>query len=278
MNKPTSPSTDLIPINSNMGGKRTVNARDLHEFLESKQDFSTWIKKRVKQYGFLENLDFLIIPSAPQKNGALKSTTYGQSRIDYHLTMDMAKELSMVERTEKGRQARRYFIQCEKIARGQAQPLAAPTPAQIPAKIETLTPVQWTEVKKLVLGKAQRNVGDKKPTKNDYIKIYRSIKEEFQVAKSSDVPQTRFNELRAFLGDAWSVVPLEDEDISNAYLYVLKQDAEHAVGYIMERMNSIMTEMLNISNAVGVVFPEELKAQGNRGFVPERVMTEGGVL
>ena len=57
----------LIPIREN-NGQRAVNARDLHAFLESKQDFSTWIKNRIEQYGFIEKQDYQIL--APQNYGA----------------------------------------------------------------------------------------------------------------------------------------------------------------------------------------------------------------
>lgn len=97
----------LLPINEN-GGKRAVNARDLHSFLESKQDFSTWMKNRIDQYGFVENQDFQIL--APQNYGA---SWGGSNKVEYALSINMAKELSMVERNEKGRQARQYFIACE---------------------------------------------------------------------------------------------------------------------------------------------------------------------
>lgn len=103
----------LIPVFSgqiNHESVQLIDARELHAFLESKQDFSTWIKKRIVDYGFLQDVDFII----PQKNGAQKSIPYGNDKIDYHLNLDMAKEISMVERNEKGKQARRYFIECEK--------------------------------------------------------------------------------------------------------------------------------------------------------------------
>lgn len=89
---------------------KTINARDLHTWLESKQDFSTWIKNRIGQYGFEENVDFIKL----HKKMELSKT--GQTAIEYHITLDMAKELSMVERTEKGRAARKYFIACEQVA------------------------------------------------------------------------------------------------------------------------------------------------------------------
>lgn len=91
-----------------VGGEeiKTVNARDLHEFLEVGKDFSTWVKDRIDQFGFTENQDFIVFPEIGEKGG--------RPQIVYHLTIDMAKELSMVERNDKGKQARQYFIQCEK--------------------------------------------------------------------------------------------------------------------------------------------------------------------
>jgi anti-repressor protein len=76
---------------------QTCDARDLHEFLEIGKDFSTWIKDRIESFGFVENKDFVIIP---------KMGEYRKPLIEYHLSLDMAKELSMVERNEKGEKAR----------------------------------------------------------------------------------------------------------------------------------------------------------------------------
>ena len=70
----------------------TVSARELHEFLESKQDFSTWIKNRIEKYEFVENQDFVTFSENSEK---------GRPRLEYALTLDMAKELSMVERNEQ---------------------------------------------------------------------------------------------------------------------------------------------------------------------------------
>lgn len=97
----------LIPITEN-NGKRAVNARDLHAFLESKQDFSTWIKNRIDKYDLVENVDYVLLHNFVEQVSGTKH------RIDYALTIDAAKELSMVEGNEKGKEARRYFIACEK--------------------------------------------------------------------------------------------------------------------------------------------------------------------
>lgn len=89
---------------------RTVSARELHQFLSVRRDFSNWIKSRIEQYGFVENQDYLLV----RQNGRIKTRGGDQRSVEYYLTLDMAKELSMVERTEQGKKARRYFIECEK--------------------------------------------------------------------------------------------------------------------------------------------------------------------
>lgn len=104
--------TELIKI-TERDGQRAVNARELHRFLESKQDFSNWIKKRIEKYGFIENQDFEVF------NNSIENPKGGRPTIEYALSIDMAKELSMVENNERGRQARKYFIECEKVAKEQ---------------------------------------------------------------------------------------------------------------------------------------------------------------
>ena len=91
---------EIIKINSN----NTVSGRELHEFLESKRDFTTWIKDKINKYGFVEGIDFTFHKFVERKTW----------KHDYEITVDMAKELSMIENNDKGKQARRYFINCEK--------------------------------------------------------------------------------------------------------------------------------------------------------------------
>ena len=101
---------EIIKITEH-NGKRAVNARELHQFLESKYQFANWIQERITKYGFVENQDYEVF----KEN--LKNSNGGRPQIEYALSVDMAKELSMVENNEKGRIARKYFIECEKIAR-----------------------------------------------------------------------------------------------------------------------------------------------------------------
>ena len=102
---------ELIPLQPQTidgNAVETVSARELHAFLESKQDFSNWINNRIEQYDFVENTDYLL-------NKIIVQVPSGKKyKNEYFLTLDMAKELSMVERTEKGKQARQYFIECER--------------------------------------------------------------------------------------------------------------------------------------------------------------------
>ena len=101
---------EIIKITQH-NGKRAVNARELHQFLESKYQFANWIQERITKYGFVENQDYEVF----KEN--LKNSNGGRPQIEYALSVDMAKELSMVENNEKGSLARKYFIECEKIAR-----------------------------------------------------------------------------------------------------------------------------------------------------------------
>ena len=104
------------------------NARDLHAALRVGRDFSNWIKGRIEEYGFVANVDFLVIDSpnpanqfgrgfSPNPAKTSKGSKGGRPTIDYHLTLDMAKELAMIENNDIGRYVRRYFIRCEKMLR-----------------------------------------------------------------------------------------------------------------------------------------------------------------
>lgn len=105
---------ELIPVFAGeIAGvsSQLVDARLLHTFLESNQQFGNWIQNRIQEYEFTQDIDFIVF-----NNFIIDVTAFGGKRkmVDYHLTLDMAKELSMVERNAKGKQARRYFIECEK--------------------------------------------------------------------------------------------------------------------------------------------------------------------
>lgn len=112
---------ELIPIN-NENGNKTVSARELYKFLEATERFNSWFERQL-QYGFTENIDYQGCESF--------NTLANQTVTDYALTLDTAKEISMLQRNDKGKQARRYFIEVEKKAK---QLLEPQTPEMIMAR------------------------------------------------------------------------------------------------------------------------------------------------
>ncbi|BAT32597.1 phage antirepressor Ant [Escherichia coli] len=109
-------TSQLIPVFNGTIANETAllcNARDLHAFLGVKKVFAAWITNRISEYEFIENQDYILLSNL----GKQTSGRGGHNRKDYHLTLDTAKELAMVEHNEKGRQIRRYFIECEKKLR-----------------------------------------------------------------------------------------------------------------------------------------------------------------
>lgn len=100
----------IIPIGkSDFAGrpKQTVNARELHAFLEVKSRFNDWVKNRINECRFIENQDFVTLT---------KNLVSGGQQTEYFLTLDAAKHFAMLERNERGFEARQYFIDCEKRA------------------------------------------------------------------------------------------------------------------------------------------------------------------
>ncbi|WP_392440367.1 antA/AntB antirepressor family protein [Edwardsiella piscicida] len=122
-------TTQLIPIfNGTISNEPTLlcNARDLHEFLGVGKRFASWVTERITEYEFVENQDYIIIS---QNREIIKR---GRPTTDYHLTLDTAKELAMVERNERGRQIRRYFIECERqLLTRQQGAYSTPKPQQL---------------------------------------------------------------------------------------------------------------------------------------------------
>lgn len=95
---------ELLKINTTDSERITVSARDLHEALEVKTQFKDWFP-RMCEYGFEDGKDFCSF---------LSESTGGRPSQDAQITVDMAKEIAMLQRTEKGKEVRKYFIQIEK--------------------------------------------------------------------------------------------------------------------------------------------------------------------
>lgn len=99
---------ELIPVKENEQGNMLVSGRDLHKFLDIGTQYSKWFD-RMKEYGFIENIDFIAI-SQKRLTAQGNETTF----TDHHIRIDMAKEISMLQRNEKGKMARQYFLELER--------------------------------------------------------------------------------------------------------------------------------------------------------------------
>ena len=98
---------ELLPIYENENKEKLVNARELHSIMKIGRDFTNWIKDRIKKYNFIQNEDYILtFAKIGERRNVIKH--------EYYLTVNMAKELAMIENNEIGRKIRRYFIEVEK--------------------------------------------------------------------------------------------------------------------------------------------------------------------
>ena len=114
-------NNQLIPVVSRPVGTATIptiNARELHAFLEVGKDFSSWIKDQIARARLVENRDFVINTEKGE---------YKKPRIEYHLTIEAGKHIGMMSGTDKGFDVRDYFIECERLAKDPMALLNDPT-------------------------------------------------------------------------------------------------------------------------------------------------------
>lgn len=176
----------LIPVGQRQIGDdlvQTVNARELHAFMEVGKVFAAWIQERIEQFGFVENQDFIVISETG------KNPKGGRPSKEYFLTLDMAKELSMLERNAKGKQARQYFIQCEQMV--QQKPVDPMVALNDPATMRGLL-LTYTE-KVLVL---EEQVEGMKPKVEalERIAIAEGSLNLTEAAKALQQPPRKFNQ------------------------------------------------------------------------------------
>lgn len=96
---------ELIKINTNQNGEPRISGRELHAFLEVGTEYMKWTERYFIPFGFEEGTDF---------SSEMTKSTGGRPAIDHSMTIDMAKELCMIQRNERGKQARQYFLAVEK--------------------------------------------------------------------------------------------------------------------------------------------------------------------
>ena len=98
---------EIVPVYETDKGEKVVDGRELHTVLQSKQDFSTWVKKRLAECDAVENTDYELLHNSVEQ---VSGTKY---RIDYTIKLDTAKEMAMLERNEIGKRVRKHFIEIE---------------------------------------------------------------------------------------------------------------------------------------------------------------------
>ena len=181
---------ELVPVVPGIIGKisqLTVDARALHTALQVRRDFSTWIKGRISKYEFVEGEDFeknsMISRSPNSGNGDFKGF---QQSIDYRLSLDMGKELCMVENNEKGRIARRYFIECERRLLSAQSSLDGQLPASLQSELHALVDAKLSAFPRAVQGRARSE-------------IWARFNRHFKIARYAQLPAERMPEARDYL-------------------------------------------------------------------------------
>ena len=175
---------DLLPIvQSDIGGAEVnaVNARMLHAFLENKDRFATWIRDRIEQFGFVENQDFMTFSENSEK---------GRPRKEYLVSTDMAKELAMVERNAKGKEARLYFLECERKLK---EVMNAPVLPNFmdPAEAAIAWAEQYRKTKAL---ETKIKEDEPKVAFSDQVQASNVIMAKTEVAKLLDYPPRKFDD------------------------------------------------------------------------------------
>jgi anti-repressor protein len=105
----------VLPLTHNPSLGNLVNARDLHAALGVRRDFSAWLKQRIEECAAIEGQDFCVVDATP--NSVTGEPEYNNRRIDYALTLDLAKHLAMLQRNDVGQRVRQWFIDLEKRQR-----------------------------------------------------------------------------------------------------------------------------------------------------------------
>ena len=189
---------DLIQITQtqiNGAEVNSANAREIHEDLEVKTAFSHWIKRAIEKYDFIENQDYITF-----------ITDVKSGKRDYIVTMDMAKELSMLENNPRGKEYRKYFIAVEKQSRkflttSEQIILLAQGHQEVDkrlTKLEQTKKLEYWQEKGLQDAKNQTVYrianDDKELTKKLHRKVWSLFKKEFHLPRYNELPAIKYED------------------------------------------------------------------------------------
>ncbi|MDA2886071.1 ORF6C domain-containing protein [Lactococcus lactis] len=216
----------LITITQNENNDQVVSGRELHEFLGVKDHYTDWFKDMCK-YGFTENIDFITLNELSEKTEG--SRLVKRNIINHAIKLDMAKEISMIQRNEKGKQARQYFIEVEKEHKQQLLPqtpeqqiaLLAQGNVNLNKKVEQIENSVLDLTDRFGLPSNKAKVLQKKVASKVYMftggkysnahkklgakvfrEFYKDLNNRFDVVKYSDIPLSRYDEATEYL-DMW---------------------------------------------------------------------------
>ena len=236
---------EIIKITKDEQGNSVVSGRDLHEFLEVNTPYTQWFERMVG-YGFAENVDFIGLSQKSEK------PIGGRPTVDHALTLDMAKEISMIQRTEKGKQARQYFIEVEKEYKKQIAESQFRLPTNLTEmtlmfnnvmqgqdkKIEEqgkkvdflmdlsgltssrnkeLTKARNKKVIQVCGGTESNSYKDKSLRSKIYKELFKSFRNHFDVSQYVDTPMRYFDKAKDFISNWYPPFELKEEiELRNA--------------------------------------------------------------
>lgn len=191
-------ASQLVPVvPGTIGNTRclTIDGRTLHSVLGVRRDFSTWMKGRISKYGFVQGQDFEVFTKTGG-NSELDSPNLGNQKnhggdrrsIEYRCTLGMGKELCMVENNEKGRVARRYFIECERRLL---------SPQTTTSHDGQLSPAERAELKAIVDAKLSTYPASVQGKAR--AEIWTRFNRHFKIAEYAQLPTVKMPEARDYL-------------------------------------------------------------------------------
>lgn len=239
----------LIPTQQNDDGNLLVSGRDLHEFLEIDSNYTTWFKRMI-EYGFVENVDF--IPFLEESSG-------GRPKQDHHIKIDMAKEISMLQRNEKGKQARLYFLDLERKWN-------SPEMVMKRAMDYLNAQVQKLETKNLVL-EQQVQEYEPKATYYDMVLQNKSLLSVSKIAKDFGMSAMKLNKKLHELGvqykqgDIWLLyAKYQDKGYTQTTTHVIDADRSRVTTKWTQKGRLFIYEILKSEGILPLIEREEQTA------------------